>query len=88
MIFSAWTHFRYAKKTEKSTLLRLTGSVESSEKATVGIAANGRPAARGVRLQDWPIGKRISLLEGRFPHIRPRSRPVRRPNGTCRLKCR
>jgi prevent-host-death family protein len=51
----------------KTQLSRLVEAIESGAEAEIVIARNGRPAARLVPLAKAVAGKRIGLLEGKYP---------------------
>ena len=52
----------------KTHLSRLVEEVESGASSEIVIARNGKPAARLVPIGvPVPVGKRLGLLEGRYP---------------------
>ncbi|MGA2485524.1 MAG: type II toxin-antitoxin system Phd/YefM family antitoxin [Roseiarcus sp.] len=52
----------------KTHLSRLVEEVESGATSEIVIARNGKPAARLVPIgAPAPVGKRLGLLEGRYP---------------------
>ena len=51
----------------KTHLSRLVDAVESGAEKEIIIARNGKPAAKLVAIDAKPVGKRLGLLEGRFP---------------------
>jgi prevent-host-death family protein len=51
----------------KTHLSRLVEEVESGATSEIVIARNGKPAARLVPVAAAGVGKRLGLLEGRYP---------------------
>jgi antitoxin (DNA-binding transcriptional repressor) of toxin-antitoxin stability system len=50
----------------KSTLSRLVEAIEQGHEREIVIARNGRPAARLVRIETAPVGRRIGVAKGIF----------------------
>lgn len=50
----------------KSNLSRLIDAVESGREREIVIARNGKPAARLVRIDAKPVGKRLGIAKGLF----------------------
>lgn len=50
----------------KAKLSKLVKQVESGEEGEIIIARNGKPAARLVRFDGKPCGKRLGVAKGRF----------------------
>ena len=50
----------------KSNLSRLIAAVESGRESEIVIARNGKPAAKLVRIDAKPVGKRLGIAEGLF----------------------
>jgi antitoxin (DNA-binding transcriptional repressor) of toxin-antitoxin stability system len=50
----------------KSNLSRLIAAVESGRESEIVIARNGKPAAKLVRVDIKPAGKRLGIAEGLF----------------------
>ncbi len=50
----------------KSSLSRLVESIESGREREIVIARNGHPAARRVRMEQAPAGRRLGVARGRF----------------------
>jgi antitoxin (DNA-binding transcriptional repressor) of toxin-antitoxin stability system len=50
----------------KSTLSRLVEAIEQGREKEIVIARNGRPAARLVRIEAAPAGRRIGAAKGVF----------------------
>jgi antitoxin (DNA-binding transcriptional repressor) of toxin-antitoxin stability system len=50
----------------KSSLSRLVHAIEQGDAREIVIARNGRPAARLVRIETPPVGRRIGVAKGLF----------------------
>ncbi len=56
----------YNVREAKTNLSRLIADVESGRESEIVIARNGKPAARLVRVNTEPIGKRLGIAKSLF----------------------